>query len=283
MTRPRLSIGSVSIVVFAVAADCMAIRSLHARPTIGQGEFEIALLLTLPMANVLAVVATGLLWSRRKPRAFRRGFVVGGALAVALTFLGTKAILSWLEAALLITKFGAWLSASPVRGQAVGYVGLPGLALFCQLLAAGAFGWLAKRMWTKGEAHAYEAPASRWGVPALVTMMLLLAAPAILTEGIQRWTIDPTSARLPVGTKAVVDVRVMNGWKVAIGDGSAFLLSNGSEVEVDDDNQPSVPAVIRTQTGDQSGDHRNVRVTLLDGDRIGESTSVPRQFLRAAR
>jgi hypothetical protein len=113
--------------------------------------------------------------------------------------------------------------------------------------------------------------------------MLLIAAPAVLIEGYLRWAIDPTLARLPVGSRAVVDVRVMNGWRVSIADGSTFLLSNGSQVRVDDDSRPSAISGVRTPSGEQLGDHRSVRVTLLDGERTGEPTSVPRQFLRLSR
>jgi hypothetical protein len=145
MKRPRLSLGTVLIVVFAAAADCIAMRSVHDRPMMGQGTFEISLMLTLPMANLLAIVLAALIWGGRTPRAFRGGFIVGGALAAAITFVGTRPALEWLESALQSTAFGAWLAASPARGMAFGYVVLPGLALLLQLLAAAAFGRLARR------------------------------------------------------------------------------------------------------------------------------------------
>jgi hypothetical protein len=283
MKRPRLSLGSVLIVVFAVAADCVAMRSVHDRPMMDQGAFEIRLMLTLPMANLLAVVLASLIWGGRTPRAFRVGFIVGGALAAAVTFGGTRPALDWLESILQSTAFGAWLAASPTRGMAFGYVVLPGLALLFQVLAAAALGRLAKAIAPRAETLACDDAPRRWKLAQPLTAMLLIAAPAVLIEGYQRWTIDPTLARLPAGSKAVVDIRVMNGWRVSIGDGSTFLLSNGSEVEVDEDSQPSVVAGVASSRGEQFGDHRSVRVTLLDGERAGQPTSVPRQFLRSVR
>jgi hypothetical protein len=283
MEGPRISLGSIMIVVFAVAADGVAMRSVSDRPTIGQGVFELILLLTLPMANLLAVVLATLIWDGRTPRAFRVGFFIGGALAVAITAFGTRAGLSWLESILESTEFGAWLAASPTRGMAFGYVVLPGLALLLQALTAAAFGRLAKALTTGTETLVCDSVPRRRRLAAPLTAMLLIAAPAVLIEGYQRWTIDPTLARLPVGSKAVVDIRVMNGWRVSIRDGSTFLLPNGFRVRVDDDSRPSAISGVKTPRGEQLGDHRSVRVTLLDGERTGEPTSVPRQFLRSVQ
>ncbi|APW60130.1 hypothetical protein [Paludisphaera borealis] len=283
MKLPRLSVNSVMIVVFAVAVDCMAIRSIRIRPGVLTGALDVLLLGTLPMANILAVVLTRLVWRRDQTRPFRLGFVVVGLLAVLGTAVGLKPLLSYLESVLVSTTLGDWLESSEIGAMVVAYGVIPGLLLLLQLLAALTGGSLARKFAAKVEAAPAVASPRRLRLGALSTMTILLAAPALVTEGTLRWKIDSMTFRHRVGAKAVIDVKVFNGWRVALRDGSTFLLPNGSEVRVDDDSQPSSLAGIRTSTGEQFGDHRAVRVTLLDGEWTGEPTSVPRQLLRAVR
>ena len=80
MKVPRFRIASFMVVVAIVALDFGMIRAM---PVIGPQTSELLILGALPMANVLVV---GLLIGHWRPenRPFRLGFVLFGALALAL-------------------------------------------------------------------------------------------------------------------------------------------------------------------------------------------------------
>jgi hypothetical protein len=77
---PRFRISTIMVVVAVVALDFGMIRAM---PVIGPPTIVLLVLGALPMANVLPVV---LLSGHRRPenRPFRQGFVLFGAMALAL-------------------------------------------------------------------------------------------------------------------------------------------------------------------------------------------------------
>jgi hypothetical protein len=269
--------------MFAVAVDCMALRSISIRPRVLIGAADVVLLGTLPMLNLLALLITSLLWRRVRARSFWIGFVAGGVLALPPTILGMNRSLSHLESVLGSIALGDWLASSQVAAMALGFIVIPGFLLLSQLLAASAGGSLAQWIAAGRGLAPTVAPRHRLQLGAYLCLGTLLAAPAVVTEVALQRTVDPMTARKSAGTIAVVEATVVDGWRVAFPDGSTRLLPNGTMVRIDDDSQPSRFAGVRSARGEQFGDHRPVIVTLLDGDRSGEATSVPRQFLQDRR
>jgi hypothetical protein len=278
---PQFSITSALAIVFIVAVDCAAIRSVRTRPDGLVGLAEIILFGTLPMANLLATTITARVQRRGMTFSFLVGFTLVGLSAIGATILGMKPGLIQLEQVLMWSGAARWLPASPDRARLVAFLAIPILLFVFQVLVALAGGWLSSRLLRLGGIVSdAESPPRRLAGAALFSFVILAAVPAIAVEGILRWKIDPMTARSPVGTVSVVDVEVMRGWHVTLEDGSTVLVPNGTRVRIDDDSQPSEFAGIRTPQGEKFGDHRSVQVTLLSGERTGASTWVPRQILR---
>ncbi|MDR3621417.1 MAG: hypothetical protein P4L85_18855 [Paludisphaera borealis] len=273
-----MSVNAVMVLVFAIAVDSMVFRSIRARPWAHLRTFGVILLGTLPMANLLAVDLMSVVRRRGVARPFRLGFVLGGTIAgvVAIAALSLFLGSSWTNPHL----FSLWRSLTRER------VSPPNLLLIFlafQSLVAAVAGFLGRKLLATKKMVAEDGPSRKAQLGGLLTMLALIAIPAILTETILRWRVDPMNVRYGAGTEAALDVRVYDAWTVTLRDDSRARIPNGTRIRVEEDNQPPSFGGMTSPKAAQFGDSRNVRVILLQGEWAGESTSVPRYLLRSIR
>lgn len=280
MKPPRLSVRTIMTALVVVAIDCVVYRSFATRPAhMATDDFEIVLA-TLPMANLLAVVIARLAGSQARP--FWVGFSIGGLGALLGTILGLEPALDWLCNFLASTGPGRWLDSSPI-GALIGDFAILGvLPLLFQLLIALTVGMLARKVGGPVPPGAVARP--RAGKPAfrsLLVLLILAALPILVIETSLRRQIDPQTVRHPSGLTATVAFREID--RFTIPKSSPILLLEGNKVRIESDQEPSALELLANDTGKLINDHRSVRVTLLDGERAGQSIDLPYCSLRPVR
>ncbi len=275
MTLPRISVGTFMVGLCVVALDCVVFRSFGARYNGLHGFLFLAILATLPMANILAFATARLLggWSLRT--AGLVGFVVGGAVAMLATVLGLEPALNQVERALNGSPLARWIEASPY-GEPVALVVIIGLPPFLfQAVAALACGAIGRKL-AKAPVAADATPTrpSRPLFRVTIAALLLAAIPAVVVEATLRTKVDRHLTRFAVGSEATFDLD-RSAMADFVPKGSPIRELVGHKVRVVEDTESNM--VEHVVIGDRQfiRDRRYVKVTVLDGPRAGEATAVP--------
>ncbi len=293
MKLPKISILTLMAIVLVVALDGMAARWIASRPGFLTGWVWFVAMMTLPMIHALAIAAS-LRSQRRGPgRAFLVGFEVAGWLAVGATFaVGLVAmnplIDDVLDPGLAALGVPTRTGTSRFREAVLLYGVFPVIFLVPQMVVALIGGFVAGRVWGLREeaAPALESSANRSRWIPLAWLVLTIAVPTIAIEVYLRLKADPQMQapaiiRLPPGSLSVV-VDLKKVMPITLPDGSPLAGLDGLRVKIDSDAAAMEYELIATSGGDVTilRDLRDVRVTLLDGSRKGESIAVPRCLLR---
>ncbi len=290
MRQPRISVVSILLAVAAVAIDYAMVRSLCDRPALLTDKVWILALGAVPMANFFTTGIVLLLRGRGINEVFLRGFVACGGLSL-LVYCGLatespRMIEHWTESVFDALCYLTGSDMSSPAWAALEDLGVPVLLLLPQLLIAVGGGWLASTVWRRPASRpAIDVTLRRLELRWLLVLVILVAAPAMAVEGVLRWTIDPSVARLEAGSIATVEVAGACGCWVGLPDRPAFILTNGARVRVEDDDEPSS---VGTNPNTLAGpgpvvDWRWVKVTLLQGEGAGSETRLRRGDLKAAR
>ena len=301
MRMPRVSIMGMMVAATVIALDCAAIRSMTSRDEAFSGDHLMMFALGLPMAHVVAVAVAAIIRRRGRSNASHYSFVLGGVMGLIVVVGSMIFDLEW------VGSYGRWCvhTMSWVIGRDLASAGEwvllasvgPVFFALPQFLVALACGWAFGRLARSPRPAAGVRPIDpRARLAALATVLGLAAAPWAGLEAYYRWNVDPIVARFEVNSRAVFDLE--RGKVFGPAASPAFpahwegrppsILADGAAVRVDGDGEP---ALIQAYSNGQAGqteevtcvDIRAVRVTVLDGPGAGQSTSVPRYFLRPIR
>jgi len=286
MKLPRVSIRALMAVVLVVALDCMIVRSVGSRPAFLTSGLTFLLLGSLPMVHLLALGAARLARGPIRSRPLLIGFLVCGLIALAATTFWHNSILYGLGSGIeSIPGAEAWMDSLPELAQVHIASSIVAAAfLLMQLAAVGASVLMVRRMARVcGETSSVDRTPWHRLAPPLIAVVIV-AIPALAVEGYLRWAVDPKIARRAVGSEAIIDLKRKPRSPSAPPKGSPMLLLAGIRVRVDRDIEPCLIEMFSySRDGtfvEQVRDLRNVRVTLLEGDRAGEASSIPHCYLR---
>jgi hypothetical protein len=286
MKVPHISILSVMAVAAVAALDCFVFRSIAARPEFVAHEVWWTAVATLPMANFLAVAAALLARRRGAGRPdFLFGFQAAGWTVLLASIAWLNPILRLIETCL--TSLGAveWCAGSPIREAILIYAVAPTVCFVPQALVAAVGGWIARhfgRSRAKTTITDLTPRASR--LARVVWLLMLVGIPAFSFETYLRLRVDPALRRLPQGSVAVVDFHTFPEFPVFPTKGSPLAKLAGTRIRVDSDADAWMPEFCVASNGDRlQRDHRVIQVTLLDGERSGESARLPHCMLRPTR
>ena len=286
MKLPRVSTRSIMIVLIVVAVDCVIYRSFSTRSRFLAGDLIAYPFATLPMANLVAVLIALVVRDGAKFRPFGLGFALGGVVALVVTCLGMKpALYAVGNNAAISSGLNAWASVSQAR-ELIAQGGLLMVAPFLlQLMLALAGGQVGKSLTARLGSIAVAIPkaSGRSVIWSFVALTLLLLFPALIVEGYFRRNLDSLLARRSAGENLAVTLQNPLGQFVALPRGSNLQQIVGSKARVEQDADSSLIEIWATPNGDIICDRRPVRVTLLDGERAGESLQVPYCYLRPVR
>ncbi|MFO0957202.1 MAG: hypothetical protein U0800_07005 [Isosphaeraceae bacterium] len=265
----RFSVFSGMAVAILVAFDAAAIRSLGSRPEFLIQDMRWLLLTTLPMVNVLAVVA----FAGKTPRDL--GFLVAGWAAVVAIGFTNRPVLDALDYGLVLLGVDPWLVRYPFLEAVLVYAMVPALFLAMALLAATLGGLTARKLWGTG-----ERPRTRYA--SLAALAAIAVLPLVVVEVTLGLTVDPLLARLGAGSRAVVDFDGVPGSSVRPPAGSPLLDLAGATVRIESDDSDYVPEMVVSSATQKVvlRDRRTIRVSLADG---GEPVSLPHCTLRPIR
>ena len=279
MNVPRISVGAIMAGLVVVAIDCVAFRSIGARPEGMTNRLFLGVVATLPMANILAVVLSRSAGGRPSNRPKLFGFAAGGLLAMLATVFGLEPGLSRLEVIFQGTALLHWLESSPALTLvALGVVvGVAPLAI--QALVAMTSVWLIDRFAPPARPELdLASPPRLHAARAFLTLLVLVAAPAMAIEGYLRRAVDPSTARLMVGSEAVIEAdeatQILLGPKASPARG---------KVRIESDGEPSLIELWALPNGTVAKDRRMVRVTALEGPQAGQVMAFPHCCLKVVR
>jgi hypothetical protein len=288
MRIPRVSVQTIMALVIVVAADCLACRAVAIRPGGMTAHFNLILLNSLPMTNLLAIGAAFWIRGRRTFGSFWAGFVGFGLVALVGSNLWLGPILAWWETTLTSAGLVAWVGNSAIRELVALYGLLAAVLAFPQVLVASIGGGLNRLIGMRSTWPA-EVAGPRRQVAALGAMVALVVFPALSVDAYLRLTVDRKIARLPVNSEAVViDEQVQKmlallpptrpGMSAIFAIGAAPPLPNGTRVRVESDAESSIVQGVQDSRGGAPsfGDYRIVRAILLDGDQQGKPVELPR-------
>ena len=289
MKLPRVSFLAIMAAVIVAAVDCMAFRSVESRSGL-DWPFDMIVPCALPMLNVLAIgFASSLGRPGRRP--FLRGFLLGGSIAVAAMIALVSLKREWIIDRLAVT-FAPLLpdmseDAYPVYLAVAQFVLMPAIFLLPQMLFAlvgGVVGRVASRNRRDDLIDSPIAPRRRF-LP-LLSPLILVMLPVFAMEGYFRWKVDPAFERMAAGSTAIFRPDDARMWAMFSRD-DGNPLTAVTRVRIDGDTGPDEVGAIQVVGSPRlrGGARciRQVRVTLLDGPRRGESTMLVRYLLRSAR
>ena len=289
MKLPRVSILALMAAVIVAAVDCMAFRSVESRSGL-DWPFDMIVPCALPMLNVLAIgFASSLGRPGRRP--FLRGFLLGGSIAVAAMIALVSLKREWIIDRLAVTFVPVLpdMSEDAYAGYfaVAQFVLMPAIFLVPQLLFAlvgGVVGRVASRNRRDDLTDSPVAPRRRF-LP-LLSPLILVVLPFFAMEGYFRWKVDPAFERMAAGSAAIFrpdDARMWVNFRRAGG----AALTDVTRVRIDGDDGPdelgNIQFVGSPRPQGAARSVRQVRVTLLDGPRRGESILLVRCLLRSTR
>jgi hypothetical protein len=122
-------------------------------------------------------------------------------------------------------------------------------------------------------------------VGSLATLVILVALPAPAIEGLIRWRLEASLARLPAGQVAVVRFLEPDGspLMVPFPKRSKFPALDGLKVRVVRDDRAMEVEIYQYPDKEIRVDDRPVEVTILDGDQPRETILMNRRYLRPVR
>ena len=285
MTLPRISVGALMAILYVAAIDCVVVRSFVVRPdATWVGEVAAILFSTLPMANLLALGAASLVGSPARRTSWRWGFLAGAGLGVLAMAIVTVPILEVVEDALVRNSLEAWIDSSTIAQVSVS--GLFAALPFLFQLGAGLVGAKIARVITERRRSepSQTSTTGRRRLASLITLVILAGLPAVVVEAYFRLDVDPGIVRFARGEEAVVDLETEQALPRQIPPGSPLLQLAGRKVRVNLDSEPfAYEAFKRVPEGVYARDCRAIRVTVLDGPKAGEPTSLPHYLLRPLR
>ncbi|WP_435007283.1 hypothetical protein P12x_004618 [Tundrisphaera lichenicola] len=276
MKLPRLSIGMIMAGVILLAADFMIVRSILSRLAVSLNLYVFGI---LPMANILVVVAF-LIGGTGKKNPFWLGFSMTGLASVLTSYWWLDPYCDALETAILSSGLGTRFHAIPTMIAEL--IVLPGIFLIPQLLVAMAGGWLARLLPGRSLVSTSSVPRSR-RVAMVSILLFVVVTPAIGIEGYFQSRVDPLHGRFAPGTEAVIQGETHPPFEETLNDGTKFAVPERTRVKVVLDGFPSQFAAFQNPANNEYqhlGDVRMVQVTLLDGERAGQSVYVCRYRLR---
>jgi hypothetical protein len=176
------------------------------------------------------------------------------------------------------------MTGSPIREGIVSGLFLCVLPLFFQMALAIFGGWVFARMgFLKESAEAAARPSLPRRFGSLATLLLLLALPIPAVGGLIRWNLDSNLTRLTPGQEGVVSFLDVGGRPIVPAKGFKLPSFDGAKVRVVSDDQPMQIEIYRTGKKEEMWDRRPVQVTLLDGNKAGQTVDVPHRYIRLAR
>jgi hypothetical protein len=153
-----------------------------------------------------------------------------------------------------------------------------------QILVGLAVGAIASRFGRTSQPSPEEAQSSgRLAIRSMVVLIVLVAIPAVVVEGVLRWRVDAPIARLAEGSEAFIDI--VNPWEVSdvIPPGSPILLLDKAKVRIEEDRAMSEIEGLKDGWITAIRDYRTVKVKVLDGPMAGEAAYMNYYMLRPIR